>query len=547
MQIRYLLLIMLAALTVACSGPEHKLLERADSVIIDHPDSAMAILGSIDPQRLKGDDLPYYALLLTQAQVETGMSVSSDSLISIAYERYGGDSHGDKGIRSGFYLGETYYNQSKGNDLKTYIKGTDESKIEVSRPLRLYLNAYEEAKRQGNDYWIARAAKRVKIYFCWIENFYEGERYAREVTEHFKKAGREKDHRIAIIDHASLYEPLEKFDIERDVLDSLRAVLLKENPVDSTLIIRIDYELSHMERAMEHLKEQGFIFLSSEDVRKQVEKSGNNLIWFPPRSVILNNLKGYIYPSKDRRDLQMEITEARRDYYDSITLQNAENAVMFQRLLWIAVIVFLTIIVILCRMFYFRYKAQKARLATNLESFLSLRADADRMAEEIEKRSDTISRLQVQMEEKSRIDCCRDDLIRNLLKEKWGTLVMLCDQLFDVGQSDLDRKRVIRNIEKELKKVMSAKSVAETVDAVDKYMGGIVSRLREQCTFLKEEDINFLGLIYAGFSVRAVCMFTGIEYQHFYVKKSRLLKRIQNSDAIDKDLFVEGIQKKQAT
>ena len=68
-------------------------------------------------------------------------------------------------------------------------------------------------------------------------------------------------------------------------------------------------------------------------------------------------------------------------------------------------------------------------------------------------------------------------------------------------------------------------------------MDGLITRLREECPFLKEDDVNFLGLIFAGFSVRAVCMFTGMEYQHFYVKKSRLMKRIQNSDAPDRELF----------
>ena len=72
-------------------------------------------------------------------------------------------------------------------------------------------------------------------------------------------------------------------------------------------------------------------------------------------------------------------------------------------------------------------------------------------------------------------------------------------------------------------------------------MDGIVSSLRNQCPFLKQEDVNFLALLYAGFSVRAVCMFTGIKYHHFYVKKSRLIKRIEASDAPDKALFLEKL------
>lgn len=547
MKPQYILPVILAVLSCACSSPERKLLNQADSVIIDRPDSAMSILGAIDRKHLKGDDLPYYALLYTQAQVETGIPVSSDSLIRIAYDRYGSDTRGDKGIRSTFYLAESYFNQVDGQDIKSYIKGTDASKPISSKALKYYLKAYEEAKRQGNDYWHARSAKRIKLNFCWIENFYEGERYAREVVEHFKKAGRERDHRIAIIDHAQLYEPLEKFDFEREELDSLRDILLQEEPMDSVLLSRIDYELRHMETEMKRLRDEGVVFLSEEDMDKIKDMSTAdffNKILLKYTDVNWTGIVSYKFPSKYKRDLEMELIEARREFYDEISSENAKNASLFQRLLWVAVIVFLTIIAILCWMFYFRYKAQKARMSTNLESFLSLKADADRMAEEIEERSDTISRLQLQLEEKSRQDGSSDEIVRNLLKEKWSTLGMLCDQLFDIGQTDADRKRVLRNIEKELKKVASPQGVDETVEAVDRHMDGLITRLREECPFLKEDDINFLGLIYAGFSVRAVCMFTGMEYQHFYVKKSRLMKRIQNSDAPDRELFIEHMQRK---
>ena len=195
-------------------------------------------------------------------------------------------------------------------------------------------------------------------------------------------------------------------------------------------------------------------------------------------------------------------------------------------------------------MFYFRYKAQKAKMTANLESFLSLKAASDKMSVEMEERTETINHLKLELEEKINIENTHNQLVRDLLKKNWSTLDMLCDELFDVGQSDIDRKRVVRNIEKELDKIISPQSLAETIDAVDTHMGGIITRLREQCPFLKEADINFLGLIYAGFSVRAVCMFTNIEYRHFYVKKSRLIKRIQNSDAPDKELFISLLNKK---
>ena len=69
-----------------------------------------------------------------------------------------------------------------------------------------------------------------------------------------------------------------------------------------------------------------------------------------------------------------------------------------------------------------------------------------------------------------------------------------------------------------------------------------ITLLRAQCKFLKETDINYIALVYAGFTVRAVCLFMQLEYQHFFVKKGRLIKRIQNSDAPDKDLFISKIR-----
>lgn len=67
MKIRLFLYILLSMLLAACTSPDRKTLERAEAIIIDHPDSAMAILTTIDRNRLSKSDLPYYSLLYTQA------------------------------------------------------------------------------------------------------------------------------------------------------------------------------------------------------------------------------------------------------------------------------------------------------------------------------------------------------------------------------------------------------------------------------------------------------------------------------------------------
>lgn len=64
------------------------------------------------------------------------------------------------------------------------------------------------------------------------------------------------------------------------------------------------------------------------------------------------------------------------------------------------------------------------------------------------------------------------------------------------------------------------------MDSVNRYMDNIVGRLSQQCPFLKPDDLTFMALLYARFSPRAVCLFTGIKLKYFYTKRSRLFSRI---------------------
>lgn len=64
-------------------------LDRADSLVVAAPDSALAILDSIDPSRLHSADYrARYALLMSYARYRTGHNDRSDSLISIATSHF---------------------------------------------------------------------------------------------------------------------------------------------------------------------------------------------------------------------------------------------------------------------------------------------------------------------------------------------------------------------------------------------------------------------------------------------------------------------------
>ena len=67
--------------------------------------------------------------------------------------------------------------------------------------------------------------------------------------------------------------------------------------------------------------------------------------------------------------------------------------------------------------------------------------------------------------------------------------------------------------------------------------------MRRQLPKFKDRDIIFIALILAGFSPRSVALFTDITIKNYYNIKYRLMERIMNSDAPDKDFFISELDK----
>ena len=137
----------------------------------------------------------------------------------------------------------------------------------------------------------------------------------------------------------------------------------------------------------------------------------------------------------------------------------------------------------------------------------------------------------------------RQDIeIENLFRNQWNTLNRLCNEFFE-KESQSSKLSSVASIEKEINKIVNRKNIGSIEESVNRYMNNIAVVLREQCSFLKEEDFIFIILVYAGFAPRTICMFTNIKFKHFYNKRSRLIERIKKSDVKDKEWFVSRFPK----
>ncbi|CDN30696.1 TPR-repeat-containing protein [Mucinivorans hirudinis] len=146
-------------LLLGCTNPQITAeLEKVDELMSNHPDSAYALIRSINPDDIHGRaDKAFYALLYTQAQYKSYESFDSDSLISIAVEHYSNNANDEKYSRSLMYKGAVMadlgYDHQAMDYYKKAEKNTDTSDYITLGLLNfrigeLYQNSYVE----NNEY-----------------------------------------------------------------------------------------------------------------------------------------------------------------------------------------------------------------------------------------------------------------------------------------------------------------------------------------------------------------------------------------------------------
>ena len=183
--ILYILIACTALLNIQCSGngkektplPE---LVRAESVMFDHPDSALHILEAMPMPSARRDKENHalWCLLVTQAQYKRMMKISSDSLVKIAYDYYKPTNNARRKAMSALYMGDINYGLRNIEDAmqyylegKTEVEKTDDYKtgyLVMVSLCRLYLyrdfaDYALEASRKAYDYAVKDSNKRYQL------------------------------------------------------------------------------------------------------------------------------------------------------------------------------------------------------------------------------------------------------------------------------------------------------------------------------------------------------------------------------------------------
>lgn len=541
-----------------------RMLSSAESLMNEHPDSALTLLENIERKSLsKEEDKACYALLLTQARNKCYICETDDSLINVAVRYY--KKHSSKGffLKSCFYKAEILFN-----------------KQEYNLAVIMAMKAYELAKETDDFYWIAKSDELLSNIFSKTYNNQEALKYSAEAALYYKKAGKMRNHRYALCDLAVTYANIDSLHASLTLLDSIKS-MASIPPMDSALItycirtyIPVCLYNKDFHKAKSYIKElssfknyyeldaneytymaEVAIALGEQDSLTNIINSAQSLAKTLPEKATVNSMMANYFISKNQfkeaqictdsalvyqnkvvsETLKQSVVTAQRDFYNAQSESIKKQSESMKRVIIIGVIAVVCISA-LCAYFYrLKIRIKNGEIEKRMNEILVL-------SERIQNKNDDINQLTSQLTTQQDKSELLKNLVENLFKDKWKTINLLCDEFFEKGNSEKTKATIINEVEKEIKRICNPKNLKAIETAVNDCMDGIVSKLRVQCPFLKPEDILFITLLYAGFAPRAVCIFTGIKLKYFYNKRSRLSERIMKSNAPEKILFVEKMK-----
>lgn len=567
---------------------DRRQLAYIDTIMETNPDSALSLISNISPGELSSDNLAYYSLLFTQAQFKNYIQVSSDSLIQFAYGKYCNSSSKDLRKRACFYnsrvalnagrfpaaMGDAVvaYELAKEADDPYWMAKTAELISDIFNDTYNYEQAEIYEKQAIDCYLKAGKIANHRYALCDLAMNYRNDNRPKEamfiVDSLYNVVGKELPIDSALLDYISWVYVANLFDYEKnDSVDKVIGKIASDFGANELLIEKSILSSFHAgEDSMDIGRDN--ILDESLEKAKNIRDSAKILYAVYQHQLLNENYKRaallgdslIILQSMIASDMLKEsVTGVQRDFYTSEAVRYEQKTKFLLFILIGILIVAIVFITLIYRIYHLKIiaknteieawysevklKKEQANMILNENSLLlsQLRKKVKKvetLTSELNNNSYMIDSLRKELEDKSNRELKYASLVEDLFTEQWSTLNKLFDRYFEMGDTEIGRTTIFNEIKHEIESLRKPKNLHQIEKTVDKHLGSIMSLLRSECDFLDEKEFVYMSLIYAGFSVRSVCLLIDIKYRKFYSYRTHILKEIAKSEAPHKDLFI---------
>lgn len=575
-------LLIVTILIFGCSSSEKEIsqiLKSTELLIEENPDSALNLLESLKfKNNWKSQYKAQYNLLRTQAHVKLNYENVDTSKINSSFEYYRQSNDNIHYMKAAFY--------------KAYLKS---EYGEYPESMRLALLCFDMAEEMHDYYWMAKSTELIGDLYSDSFNAEEELSSRIKSTDYYLKAGKIRNHRFGLVDLAKAYIDNGEFDSAKVLLDSVIQIS-NASPVDSTLSVYC-YE-AYLD--LNYWQHDSIQFLKNSKILRNFTPFYTPSIQNITREANFNYYKGDIKALKDNlldidtlgiddrnralvllslsyyykitgnykkainlldsafycRDRVLEnaiwnsALGVERDYYYIKNEREKEHSKFLSVILVLSGFIFIVVIVTTWIIHNLRIKAKDLELENKFNDLLRMSAEIEakqtenlNLENKLKNKEIHISGLEKTQEEEINKRYMLETKLYNMFRDQWKFLNIMCKEYFEKQDSPTVRTSIIKEIEHEITKLKSASSLREIENAVNEYNGNIAARLREQCTWMKEDDKIFVILNYAGFSARTICLFRNLGFKNYYMKRERLYAKILASDASDAPEFARELKR----
>lgn len=554
MNTRYTLPLLLGLMIAMLSGCTQRemidKLEYLETRIEANADSVCSVLTAMDSLRLRGEARALHALLYSQALDRCYIDIARDSIIGVATRYY---RKGDDPLRA---LQALYYHGRVMENAKEYHQA-----------IALYTEAERYADEVEDPYIKGLLYGHLGALYSQDINYKNALEYNKKAYEYYEKAGLMRLQHIKLRDIGLIYLLMERVnDAEiclKKVLDwayknqdrklcktSTENLLYLYYVTEDTASTRKLYEGKEYELCKDVLEDDLYLvdyFAMKQDADRA--KMHLEQTWLRANT-ISDTIKAYqaashmhkrlgnykealdyhiellrIQNEELRHTLEQPLLAAQRDFLQNqnelteVKLQKSRQAIFF--IVVVAILVIAIIIIIS------RTRARKKR--EELDGYVNLTEDLKRS---LYSKEETISRMGAQLQQHDEKERTMSTRLADLMRGRYELLNELTNTYYETSGSKADREAIYQKVKKAIDRMAgNRKEMQELESIVNEYCDNAMAHIHAELPELPYDDTVLLCYIYAGFSAKAIHLFTKNSISNIYSRKSRLREHIKQSDA----------------
>ena len=554
MNTRYTLPLLLGLMIAMLSGCIQRemidKLEYLETRIEANADSVCSVLTAMDSLRLRGEARALHALLYRQALDKCYIDIARDSIIGVATRYY---RKGDDPLRA---LQALYYHGRVMENAKEYHQA-----------IALYTEAERYADEVEDPYIKGLLYGHLGALYSQDINYKNALDYNKKAYEYYEKAGLMRLQHTKMRDIGKIYLLMERVNDAEECLKksldwayqnqekklcktSMESLLYLYYVTEDTASTRKLYEGKEYELCKDVLEDDLYLvdyFAIKQDANRA--KMHLEQTWLRAHT-ISDTIKAYqvashmhkrlgnykealdyhiellrIQNEELRHTLEQPLLAAQRDFLKNqnelteVKLQKSRQAMFF--IVVVAILVMAIIIIIS------RTRARKKR--EELDGYVNLTEDLQRS---LYNKEEAISRMGEQLQLQDEQARTMNTRLADLMRGRYELLNELTNTYYETSGSKADREAIYQKVKKAIDRMAgNRKEMQELENIVNEYCDNAMAHIHAELPELPYDDTVLLCYIYAGFSAKAIHLFTKNSISNIYSRKSRLREHIKQSDA----------------